>query len=148
LGVSLFAVIDLYSADVAGEKSQPPIETLIARLGDKSFRVRQAAGKALEERGEEALPLLRKAATDSDEEIRRRSEVLTQKIERSVLLTPKRVTLKMQRSSVQDVVNELGRQCGCKFQYTGGPRQMTIDLENVTYWEAFEKICSDIGVNP
>ena len=59
------------------------IDTLIAQLGDKSFRVRQAAGKALAERGEEALPALRKALESKDEEVYRRAEVLTQQIERA-----------------------------------------------------------------
>src|SRR5580698_7777187 len=89
LGVSLIFTTNVTPAETAGQKNLPPIESLIARLGDQNFRVRQAAGRELEDRGEEALPFLRKAFEDSDEEIRRRAEVLTQKIERTVLLSPK-----------------------------------------------------------
>ena len=122
---------------------------MIARLGDNNFRIRQAAGKTLEERGEEALPALREAMQNSDEEVRRRVEVLTQKIERTVLLSPKRVTLVMKDRQIEDVVKELARQTGYKFQYQGARnRSMSISMENVTCWQALEKICNDGGLNP
>src|SRR5262245_34548601 len=93
---------DSTAAEKAGDTPGVPIEDLIAKLGDKNFRIRQAAGKALEERGEEALPVLRQALGNDDEEIRRRVEVLTQKIERSVLLTPKRVSISMKDRPIDE----------------------------------------------
>jgi hypothetical protein len=136
------------AADKPGETSQTPIEALIAQLGDKSYRVRQAAGKALEERGEQALPELRKASLSSDEEVRRRVEVLTQKVEMAALLTPRRVTLQMKNAPVSDIIKDLARQTGYKLQFQGNQqRRMTIDMANVTYWQAMEKISNDIGLS-
>jgi hypothetical protein len=136
------------AADKPGESPQPSIENLIAQLGDKNFRVRQAAGKALEERGEQALPELRKASDNPDEEVRRRIEVLTLKVERSMLFTPKRVTLQMKNVPVADVIKELTRQTGYKLQFQGNrQRRLTIEMVNVTYWQAMEKISNDIGLS-
>jgi hypothetical protein len=150
------ALIGLYAlpcecraADKAGEAAGVPISDLIAKLGDKNFRVRQAAGKALEDRGEEALPVLRQALGNDDEEIRQRVEVLTQKIERSVLLTPKRVSISMKDRPIDEVVKELARQTGYKLQYQGGqPRKISVDMENATYWKVLEKICNDGRLYP
>ena len=137
------------SADKPGEAPQASIQTLIAQLGDKNFRIRQAAGKALEERGEQALLELRKSAENPDEEVRRRIEVLTQKIERSVLLSPKLVTLQYKDAATGDIIKELARQTGYKLQYQGGnARRLSIDMVNVTYWQALEKITNDIGLSP
>jgi len=148
LGVSLILASDLFPADIAGEKNLEPIDALITRLGDKSFRVRQAAGKSLEERGEEALPFLRKAVDDTDEEVSRRAEILTQKIERTVMLTPKRVTLKMKGRTAEEIIKELAKQTGYKLHYAGRAQRMSIDVENVTYWEALDKICDEAGIVP
>ncbi len=136
------------AADPAGGPP-PAIDTLITQLGDKSFRVRQAAGRALEERGDEALPALREASSHTDEEIRRRAEVLTERIERVVLLKARRVTIAMKDRSIEDVVKEISRQTGYTLQYQGGqPRRLTIDMENVTYWQALEKVCNDAALSP
>lgn len=137
------------AADTAGKAPPPPIDALVAQLGDKNFRVRQAAGKALEGRGEESLPALRRALDAKDEEVRRRAEVLAQKIERSVLLTPKRVTLAVKNRPVDEAVKELARQTGYKLRYQGGAqRRVTLEVENATFWEALEKICRDGHLTP
>src|SRR5947209_2193312 len=58
------------------------IESLIAQLGSREFRERDAATKALDAIGRLALPALRKAATASDDlEGRKRAEGLIQSIE-------------------------------------------------------------------
>ena len=134
----------------SGKETGVPVADLIARLGDRSFRVRQAAGRALEDRGEEALPALRGALNHEDEEIRRRVEVLTEKIERLVLLTPKRVTIKMKDRPVGDIVAELAKQTGYNLQFQGGGmvRKFSINLENATYWQAMDIICNGAGLVP
>src|SRR5476649_1745874 len=108
--IALFGIVSLFVVEARSGDAPPSIETLVAELGHKNFRVRQAAGKSLEERGEEALPILRLALTSNDEEVRRRVEVLTQKIERSTLLNPKRVTIQMKNQPIEEVVKELARQ--------------------------------------
>ncbi len=141
------------SVEPPGTQSPVSIDILINQLGHKHFRVRQAAGKSLEERGEEALPILRKSLEHPDLEIRRRVEVLTEKIERNLLLSPKRVTLKMTNRPIGEVLKEITRQTGYKFEYQdnngqreGGPK-ITLDLKDASYWEAMQKICSTAGLS-
>src|SRR4051812_25546816 len=109
-----FTAPDARPADLpaGNERLRAEVETLAARLGDKDFRARQAAGKALEDIGEAALPALRRAADSGDEEVRRRAEVLARKIERAALLAPRRVTLALKGRPVDEVVKELARQSG------------------------------------
>jgi hypothetical protein len=152
---ALFALIVIvpffhptHAADKPGETQPVSVEALVAQLGDKNFRVRQAAGKALEERGEQALPELRKAISNPDEEVSRRVEVLLQKVEKAALLTPRRVTLQMKNALVADIFKDLTRQTGYKLQFQGNQqRRMSIDLADVTYWQAMEKITNDIGLS-
>ena len=147
--IVLFGILSLFVVEARSGDTPPPVETLIAELGHKNYRVRQAAGRALEDRGEEALPSLRQALTSNDEEIRRRVEVLTQKIERAVLLNPKRVTIQMKNQLIDEVVKELARQSGYKLQYQGGQqRRVTVEMDKVTYWQALEKICTVGGLSP
>src|ERR1700737_4419283 len=107
LGLTPAWLSETHAPEKAGVAPGVSIEVLITQLGDKNYRVRQAAGKLLEERGEEALPLLRKSSDSADEEVRRKIEVLTQRIERSALLTPKRVTMVMKDRPIEDVIKEL-----------------------------------------
>jgi hypothetical protein len=134
------------AADVAGTSPLPPIEKLIAQLGDRNFRVREAAGRALEARGEESLPVLRKAAAGADPEIRRRVEVLSQRIERSVLLAPKHVSLVCKNTSVKEVVADLAKQTGYQIQWQGNDNaRVTLNLPHATYWEAMDRLMLDTG---
>lgn len=149
LGLVPAWLAESHAEEKAGVAPGVSIELLIKQLGDKNYRVRQAAGKLLEERGEEALPFLRKSSDTADEEVRRKIEVLTQKIERSVLLTPKRVTMAMTDRSIEDVIKELARLTGYKLQYQGGQqRKLSIEFQNVTFWHALERICNDCRLSP
>lgn len=153
IGLALLSICFIVScSDLAAEQAgdrTAAIGRLVEQLGDKNFRIRQAAGRALEDFGDEALPTLRGVLDSSDEEVRRRAEVLVQKIERNALLSPKRVSISMKDRSIEDVVKELARQSGYKLQYQGGqPRKISIDLQNVSYWQALEKICNDGHLSP
>ena len=134
-------------ADPPAKAPEPlPIEKLVGQLGDRSFRVREAAGRALEARGEEALPVLRQALAAADPEARRRLEVLTERIERTVLLTPRRVTLALESKPAKDVVAEIAKQTGYKLHWQGNDQtRLSLDLKNATYWEALEKVLNDTG---
>jgi hypothetical protein len=55
----------------------------------------------------------------------------------------------MKDRPVEEVVKELARQTGYRVQFQGGqPRRITVEMENVSYWQALEKICNDAGVSP
>ena len=134
------------AADFAGTSPLPPVETLIAQLGDRNFRVREAAGRALEARGEESLPLLRKAAAGADPEVRRRVEVLTQRIERSVLLAPKYVSIVCKNAPVKEVVADISKQTGYPIQWQGNDKvRVTLNFPHATYWEVMDRLMLDVG---
>jgi len=85
--LSLLAIVLAFAAgdEVArpgpGEAAQRDrIAALIRQLGDKEFAKREAASKDLDTIGEPALPALRKATTDGDAEVRRRSAQLLKAI--------------------------------------------------------------------
>ena len=147
-GACLLLAAAAHSADKTEHKAIS-IDALIVQLGDKNFRVRQAAGRELADRGEEALPALRKALDSKDEEVHRRVEVLTEQIERNVLLSPKRITVSMKNQPIQSAVNELARLTGYKLQFQGGQaRTVTIEMEKATYWQVLEKICDEGQLSP
>ncbi len=147
-GVCLLLACGARAADKPD--TQPvSINALIVQLGDKNFRVRQAAGRELAERGEEALPALRKALESNDEEVHRRVEVLTEQIERTALISAKRITVHLKNQPIQDAIKELSRLTGYKLQFQGGQaRTISIDMEKATYWQVLEKICNEGQLSP
>jgi HEAT repeat protein len=81
----LVAYAPITESSSSGSVSDEQIEKLIKQLGDDSFDVREKATKALVEIGAPALPLLRKAAADTnaDIEIRNRAKAIIDKIKTS-----------------------------------------------------------------
>jgi len=135
------------AAALAAEKPAAPavpIEKLVEQLASRNYREREAASKALEARGETALEPMRKAAnTTKDPEARRRLQVLIANLERTVTLSPKRVTLKAQNQPIGNVVENLARLTGYQIQYQGGNRNqpVNLDFENRPFWEVLDRIC-------
>jgi hypothetical protein len=62
--------------------NEEEVKTLVKKLGDTSFSVREEAGKRLEDMGLQALPVLRKAQESRDLEIRHRIAKIIDSIER------------------------------------------------------------------
>jgi carboxyl-terminal processing protease len=66
----------------AGPPADPdPAAKLIRQLGSESFEEREAAARALEDLGLDALPALRQALADDDPEVRRRARILFEGLE-------------------------------------------------------------------
>src|SRR5581483_5485828 len=77
------------------DEPAPPLLTVeewIEQLGNRDFKMREKAAKAIEAAGIDALPALRKARMHKDPEIRKRVEAWLPGLERAVLLSPKLVT--------------------------------------------------------
>ncbi|MFO0807975.1 MAG: HEAT repeat domain-containing protein [Gemmataceae bacterium] len=120
----------------------PSIEKLIAQLGDGNFKVREAATKALAERAEKALPIMRKAQPHPDAETRTRLTKLIADADRAVLLSPKRVSLKLEQVPVKEALAALAKESGYRLELQGSSQQsVSIDVTNVTFWEAFDQLC-------
>jgi hypothetical protein len=74
------AAFFLAGVTYAAEPDRVRIERLIKQLGSEKFSEREAASKALEEAGEDALPALRNAKDNRDPEVRRRAVALAKAI--------------------------------------------------------------------
>ncbi|HMP61128.1 MAG TPA: HEAT repeat domain-containing protein, partial [Gemmatales bacterium] len=118
------------------------------------FAVRLEALTRLEGLGAEALPLLHQALQDSnqDVEVRRRLSELVARLEANAALQPTRVTLDCQDLPIREVVAELARQSGYKIELwpqgnanAGDEREkrvLTLQLKDVTFWEALHELCA------
>ena len=104
--------------------------------------------------GPESLPALRKAQTHSDPEVRRRVGQLLSVKEYAAILKPKRLTLHLRDKTIKEAVAELAKQSGYKVEVNNGAaakadpekQLVRLDLDNVTFWEAFDKLCTAGGL--
>jgi hypothetical protein len=140
------------SANTADSKR---ISELIEQLGSAKFQERNAAQKELEAIGVPALEQLKKVSKTGDLETSMRAAELVRKMEEKLftagLLAPKRVHLKIKDMAVLDAVNELARLSGYPLQVSGdrtlvAEKKITLDTGDVTFWEAFDKLCTQAGL--
>lgn len=130
----------------AGPAPSTTPDQLIAQLGAKEYRAREAAARALAQRGEGALPAMRFALSTADPEIRRRLRQLIDRVEREGLLRPKLVTLHVEQKAVGKVFEELAQQTGYTLTCQQGDAQLvTFDCENVPFWQAIDQVCRQSG---
>jgi hypothetical protein len=150
-----FGLASFLWADAPPNKNRPPaasqIEALIDQLADKDFRRRDAANKALAAFGTAALPLLQKARSNPDPEVRRRLDELIPPLEAKLLLAPKRVTLHLTNKPIREAIDALTRQTGYKFaglEHVGRRADKLVysfHLDNVPFWQAMDQVCSAGG---
>lgn len=150
----VFAVVLLlgFASFLAAQEPETSksIAQLIDQLGDKDFKVREAAAKAIETRGPEALPALRKAKDHPDLEVRRRIKEWIPKFEIEALVAPKRVSLDLKNETLEKVVAELARQTGYKLELANkgasAQKRTSLRLAKATFWEALDKVCKEGGL--
>jgi hypothetical protein len=126
------------------------IDALIGQLGSSKFQDRAAAQKQLEAIGAPALGLLKKAVQTGDLEMSTRAGELVRKIEerefQAAMLAPKRVRLRVADLPVAQAVAELAKASGYAIHVDGFPtnpgKKVTLDTGDVTFWEAFDKVCN------
>jgi hypothetical protein len=133
------------------------VEKLVRQLGSEDFKARAAAQKALEQLDVDAVPLLQEHAKQAtDPEVRRRLEEVLPALERTAALRPTRVTVAWKEKPVREAVKELAQLVGYKIEVwpnnNAGPaggqeRLVTLDLKDVTFWEALERLCDAGGLN-
>jgi hypothetical protein len=124
-------------------------EKLIEQLGSPDFKTRDAAGKALAARGMDALAAMKKAASHPDAEVRQRLAGLIADIERTALLAPKRISLKLDGVPLRNAIAELARESGYKIelQAAGGVQPLVnLDVVDAPFWEVFDKLCCQGGL--
>ncbi len=132
------------------------VARLIAELASEDFETRERANKDLLAMGKSALPGLQKAVTSNDPEVRRRAveaaALLIRKQESIEALQPKRVRLTVRDVTVTAALETFNRQTGASLSLDPealkrvGDRKVTLDTGDVTYWEAFDKLCETAGL--
>jgi hypothetical protein len=142
------APLVLADAPSAGKTPGASIEPLIEQLGNPDYRKRDRAAQQLEAEGTKILPELRKAMGHPDAEVRRRVADLIPKIELAAILAPKRVSLKVSAKTLKEICDEIGKQTGYKIEsWPGDPKKAyTFDFENLTFWEAIDRVCQASGL--
>jgi hypothetical protein len=140
------------AAEPAGKQE---VTRLIAELGNKQYRARQAAAQALERLGESALVLLQQAKQANDPEIRHRAEQLVEQIKREAdtarMLEPKRVQLMARDRPVADVVADLAAKTGFSLKLAAADsdladRKISVDTGETTFWQALDQLTEKAGL--
>ncbi len=126
------------------------VEKIIQRLGSPDPKTRSAAQKALEALGPDALPLLRKALNHPDLEVRKRIAETVPSLETALLVAPKLVTLKVEKKTARQLLDELAKQTGYKIDvWNDDQRDLhTLDLDRVPFWKAIDEISRRSGLGP
>jgi len=145
IGASLLLVLQLVTQ--SSTSGNPQI--LLEQLGATRYADREAAARALEKLGREAIPVLQSARDSRDMEIRTRAAALLQKIEGSLLTMPTMVWLNFKDAPLGDVVQALGQQTGMKVSLfpENLPRwkQERLSLQEtqpLPFWKAVDRLCA------
>jgi hypothetical protein len=152
VAVYLAAGTPVRAAEPAGK---PDAARLIAELGSKQYRTRQAAAQALERMGESALVWLQQARDAGDPEIRHRAEQLVEQIKREAdtarLLEPKRVQLEARDKPLPEVVADLAARTGFSVRLGSAEaglagHKLTLETGETTFWKAFDQLAEKAGL--
>jgi hypothetical protein len=130
------------------------IDALIVQLGSSKFEERASAQKQLDAIGAPALAALKKAKQIGDLELSRRAGELVRKIEerefQADMLRPKRLRLNVADLPIAEAVAKLAKVSGYALQADGNlktlSKKITLDTGAVTFWEAFDKLCTRAGL--
>jgi hypothetical protein len=137
------------------DRGDEQIAILVARLGSKQFAEREQATKALDQLGAAALAALRTASRSPEPEVRRRAELLVNRIERRLdtaqLLAPKRVRLAYKDTPVRDILADLAKSTGFPLRLEDDAKKLadkriTLQTGEVTFWEALDRVCAQAGL--
>jgi hypothetical protein len=134
-------------------KDSDRIAALIEQLGNGEFAKREAASRELAGL-DAALPALKKAVASPDPETRRRAEALVQRLEKRLetarLLQPKLVRLRYKDTPVGKAIEEFSQKTGFPLQLVGHTtntsRTITLETEELPFWEAFDLFCQKAGL--
>lgn len=153
----IFAALGLCGLGLAGAlaaerppAASPPesVSSLVAKLGNRDYKIREAAQRALEVRGVETLPELKKTLESTGSaEVRRRLQGMVASLERIQILSPKRLTIKARNQPAATVIAEVSKKTGYTMQLQGQPRgDITLDMTNATFWEVIDSVCNQAGL--
>src|SRR5262245_45701485 len=104
-----------------GAVQEDPLEKRIVDLGDESAAVRESALQAIIAAGPSAIPRLRRALESLDVEVRERASCALVELEReeklaAVMQARPPVTATFREARFEEVLQEVGRQTGLRFE--------------------------------
>ena len=144
LAVKLFLAVQLLSQTAS--TSDPT--NLVDQLGSARYADREAAARALEQLGREAVPALQLGRGSRDLEVRSRAESILRRIEGSLLTQPTMVRLDFRDAPLPEVVSALVQRTGMKIALfpENFPRWKTMRVnlrepEAMPFWKAIDRLC-------
>ncbi len=157
----IFVLLLVFCPLASAQSTDPPpvtdgkfIDALIGQLSSSKFQERTTAEKQLDTIGAPALGQLKKAMQTGDLELKRRAGNLVRKIEerefQADMLRPKRLRLNVADRPIAEAVAELAKVSGYALQADGNlmtlSKKITLDTGEMTFWEAFDKLCTRAGL--
>lgn len=141
--------------DAADDK----IRELVSRLASDEIEAREEAQRQLVEKGEPALPLLRRlleAAKDPEVVARLKAtllEIEKQALRAKVYRPARPVTIKARGARLEEVLKEAGRQAGVAIELTAelADRRVTLEAEGAPLLAALDRLCAaekDLAFQP
>src|SRR5438067_1992456 len=144
------------AAEPAKKTDSAQVARLVKQLGSPRFAEREAATQALDALGPPALEALQHALHSRDAEIRRRAQELLPRVQRRAetirLLAPKHIRLVYKDTAVTEALDDFAKKTGFTVQLGGDRtkvlgRKVTLDTGDVTYWEAYARLCKEAGLS-
>ncbi|HVS35519.1 MAG TPA: hypothetical protein VMS17_08055, partial [Gemmataceae bacterium] len=123
------------------------IQDWIGRLGGDDAKASTEAAAALVDVGPPAVDALKKTASGADGKLSRRAGEVLDQIAVAEALAPTRIHLKLRNASVADAVAALAGQSAARVEYSAtaepgdAPKNITLELDNVPFWEAIDRLC-------
>jgi len=130
-------------------QAQTEIAPLVAQLGSRDYREREKANKALLALGPKSLSALKAELAKCDvPEVQRRLETLVERFAIEQLIAPSRVTVNANNQQIRLVLKDICKQAGYGLNESIGTElKVTLELKDVPFWEAVEKICAGSGIS-
>ncbi len=127
-------------------QDESAIQDLIKRLDDSDLETREKAVRDLIKAGSKAVEPLRKALSSESAEVRVRAAQALKAIEndlRAREVYPEHKALSLKRSgNVGEILDDLGRLTGAKFDAAPEHREMKAAVEASTLLQAIDQICA------
>lgn len=126
------------------------VQSLVRQLSDRTLEQRQSAEEALKGLGVGALGQLPSDVAGAPAEVRERLDRVRAHLERlavAAIVQPSRVTLHGEMS-VEEALQSVQQQTGNRLSgYAQRPGRVTLDCENVLFWDALDRILDAGGLD-
>jgi hypothetical protein len=121
------------------------VRQLVERLADRNYKVRKAAQQELLKLDSDAeIAALQKIyKTCKDLEVVRRLDLVLPSLEKTALLRPKRVTLNMDKRTLQEVVAEIRKQTGYSITLDNSfnTTKYSFKFDKAPFWKVIDEVC-------